>query len=1178
MPISFAQQYIASWEAKGQDGIEDLLRPNDYIDLTVKIYPIGGQDVTPNNVRMTFPGYALFNSCIKDPIFDYFVCTLEYPSSPTSWDESEISYTVQIFDANNQEIQGEALLGTMYVDLVGPRIDTLVPPVPNGPFFKVEGGSANPISSDGIIDLEYRVWDGIDETPDGRSPCSGVWMVEFYLNNFGGSPIATDEILTTSCTSGVAARKITYTMPSGVTKGTFSICPRTYDNFGNFKDGSCKQFSVDRKGPEIKLLEILGPDEQEIEYFGTGTLEGAIVRTIIEDDDFNPSGGEGTISGRLKEICPDCSEHESGSCESPVDNRTICEWTIDMYIDKSGRKDLYVDVTDAASHSASKKFSKNIKEDLESPEVVSIETSRKVGPNSYIGAAPTTIIATLRETKSGINPEDIKLHLQFYDANLDIKTFDEIYPGVLNPGAGNPKVPLNCTESGNNWLCHWETNFGQNMPFNGTAFAKIEGSDKLGNTIGVNEFDIIVDTVPPGIFIGRDIKRTSVDAAPGIIFSPDKPRAGDIVDFKFNATEDVVFSVNGFRISHEKFPKTGSCTQVTTRRWECMVSVTDLRAEHRIEPVSFNLTDFAGNNFAVEKTVEIYTVEEDVVPTVINDVSASNLVPSFIDKATIGLSSVYLFIDLDINPEPGVTILSRDVGCDTLFLGDERPILYDNNKPSVGYSTEQTLSFKVAAGNFGGSIAPDSIIIPCNMSFTVEKGGSVYTQKEVEEFEIVIPLRDLPFGHIDDTAQTSLNKLLIAIQEHHDTIETLEEWNNFYGILCSIISYVAGIDALLTALILAIQNIACALSVIGVGEGIWAGGCGFINGIHKVVTNAIYDADDWIYPGVPFKIICIVYWGKICSQSFWVQVLGGTIRGLLSNWGRGWNRGGGSGGNSGGTTSAVAIDSITGSFSRKITGAATCLDDELVVDQEDEQTDANTFGGAWGGDRGHTPITITSGNVGADDWLVNPYKSIHYAKDCMYLQGILYNEQKLEQVMCRQYKCYQVAAVAGLPITACNSMFNEMKCLYYDSAEHTILDDSVWDRIFGDWLVEALVVYFLGSWLGADTANLLNAAYTSMETDQEFMDLVEPLDLIQGSLGWLCYVNLNEKRGAADKCAKQSCSQGAQAWCDLNWGIDQVQSLYDMIENEVWDDWGYYDDSLTGTDYCVGIELLDDGD
>ncbi|MGV8151386.1 MAG: hypothetical protein ACP5NV_06700 [Candidatus Woesearchaeota archaeon] len=74
----------------------------------------------------------------------------------------------------------------------------------------------------------------------------------------------------------------------------------------------------------------------------------------------------------------------------------------------------------------------------------------------------------------------------------------------------------------------------------------------------------------------------------------------------------------------------------------------------------------------------------------------------------------------------------------------------------------------------------------------------------------------------------------------------------------------------------------------------------------------------------------------------------------------------------------------------------------------------------------------------SNDWIINPYKSVHY--DHLCLPAILYNKQKEKQLRCKYLSCLESQNSAGLPSYVCDRDYGMEYCLYIDSAQYKFDD------------------------------------------------------------------------------------------------------------------------------------------
>jgi hypothetical protein len=462
------------------------------------------------------------------------------------------------------------------------------------------------------------------------------------------------------------------------------------------------------------------------------------------------------------------------------------------------------------------------------------------------------------------------------------------------------------------------------------------------------------------------------------------------------------------------------------------------------------------------------------------------------------------------------------------------------------------LGLKIAAMDASNR---DNFNVHCNLSLRVEKGGIVYPTKEVEVIKtgstladsvdgIVIPLEDLPLGWLDQSVADKIAELMEEVEDKQGYIEGLESWNRFFGIICGIVHLAALVDSLVTGVILGLQSLTCVFTPAAAA---WTAPCTFLEKFHGFIIKWIWDYGDWYYPGLPWKIICLLYWGTICDEEFWAQFIGG----VLGNWA---------------TTSLADPALFDDADSRN--SFTQGVEDQGQRDFADQVDIAEHWNLDWDDYFANYPRI----NPGPPENRIrgNPYKSIYNARGCWFYPGIIYNEKKLQQILCRQIKCYEVAGATGIPTTACDVMFNQMECLYYDGAEHLMTEDTVglFDGL--NFLLNVLFA-FLGTLVGADALELLSLL-SLIGGEESFWEAVSPWDFFPNILGAACFVyrKLKSNAPAISDCAS-ACAASWWALCELDYGIKQVDVVIGLFNTETLDKLTLYDVELEGTDYCEGI-------
>jgi len=198
---------------------------------------------------------------------------------------------------------------------------------------------------------------------------------------------------------------------------------------------------------------------------------------------------------------------------------------------------------------------------------------------------------------------------------------------------------------------------------------------------------------------------------------------------------------------------------------------------------------------------------------------------------------------------------------------------------------------------------------------------------------------------------------------------------------------------------------------------------------------------------------------------------------------------------------------------------------EWTYNKENKKWERSYFN--WESQAQYTTVTPDT------EWVFNPYKSIHYAKTCLCIPGMIYNLRKKRQIKCMHLNCVKAHVKAGLPANECNVAYMERYCLYVEGAEYKkhgneILGDNIW------------------MWV-KDNALFLTASIGYLATCWEYLfgtETVCELALVKGvpGAGWY------------------------PAACGLAGGALSLIEMNNIFESEF--SFLNYDQELKGEDYC----------
>jgi hypothetical protein len=386
-----------------------------------------------------------------------------------------------------------------------------------------------------------------------------------------------------------------------------------------------------------------------------------------------------------------------------------------------------------------------------------------------------------------------------------------------------------------------------------------------------------------------------------------------------------------------------------------------------------------------------------------------------------------------------------------------------------------------------------------------------------------------PLGSIEDSIVQKIEMQKMGIAEAQEKIDKWVVWNRILGIICGIHSVLVKANAIMAI-------------VHWVGIGLKNYAPTTAAGAAIVTTSSIFDKFivKWIHkPGFPslsfgtlLKWLCVIYSGKMCE-------------------------------------------------------GFTTLENEFIIKAREYGSEAyydQYTNGKWG--------SVSSQQEQANkfkEWLMftdwDPYKSIHTAANCLYIDAIIYNLRKERQINCMYTKCLEENAKIGLPTDICETQYKERECLYVDGAAWQAAG---WIDFFHfvqlnlnsalanlDWWAYSISYFAICSPTDladkTNTANnAANKATTAAEEAKKAADKAKEATEQAKEAADTAAKNANE---AANK-AKDAADKAQNSLDIYNALCHTIGSGVSLVEVGFLDEGKIFDfdfqANLEGTDYCVG--------
>lgn len=591
---------------------------------------------------------------------------------------------------------------------------------------KVTSLEANPaVTTTGEVSIDYTVHD-YAYTEGDASKCTGIKKIEFYKDDFSGSPIKTVEPTTEDCAvSGSVDYK------AGEEDGTVTICARAEDMFKQIStELVCSSFTIDKTAAEIDNLQINDISGNAVVYVTSKEIPAEVIVDIKEEElaldsitaDLSALNAEANYQNKKPDSC------------LTTDAITTCEWNINIKLTKSVNAQIKASATDKAGNTATETFTKQLTYDGIGPIVAQIETDRGLYRGIGYAGSTTTFIAYVLEKGIGIGNGDIYLDLSEIGLGNNIRA-DECMLGI------------------DGWECYWydkkvNAQDGSIVTILSTANSK----DDLGNlAVGIFGAEFVVDSSPPVV---EFVNITTIHGAMAYDEHTIKGDSLDIVAFLSEPTSvSATADLSGLITYGENIA--GECGYTGTN-WKCEwhTKPIDVSGPYTAN-INLEFEDFVGNKATKTETILVVGLSNDTSPNYWkNEVSCA---PSKIDRevTTLVNQRVYCHVKLQAqhagqNPE------TLSISLDECYSADNTTSL--DFVKSVGFmndfagSTDQYIHFTLKTT----SMEISDLRFNCELSIISKVGDYITPYSETEEVSVTIPFYNLPLGEYSENVQQKI--------------------------------------------------------------------------------------------------------------------------------------------------------------------------------------------------------------------------------------------------------------------------------------------------------------------------------------------------------------------------------------------------------------------------------------
>jgi len=890
--------------------------------------------------------------------------------------------------------------GQLYIDGAAPRADYFTA-TPNGT---------------GIL-FKYSFTDYYSDSqtmPENPSGCtaSGIGSIEL---NVQGRNVLSQTISTHNCT--VAGEYFASLANTYNDRITYEM--NVEDRLGNtYATGLRDDISGDFKAP------VIGPDYKiisestgmELSTLSSSAKIDADIVVNIEDENLDVNSVYADLSSL--NINPAMSKSPSytnaqGTCVKDSTDATDIGYTCTFgnieVRPASSVLAITVTASDSSSNTATKSITKNI------------GLVDDAGSVSYIGPLKDHCSSDLSQCYA-------KPGMQIVQIILDSSSsFNATY---LNIGVDSSRAMalcfLNDTLRGTGTNRVWICNGAYSMPSSGTAslFLASDSYDDYGNALVSSiERTVTIDNTPPAL-IGtvNAVNSNNNDCSVN----------GDNLDMTFKIHEasssELKVYMNTTTFTTEDLQK-GSCVLAesgTSDEWDCSISISNFISTPITANTNLMVEDLAGNILSIPQNISVCKSSSTSAPNVVgtfHQVAIPN-----IDRRTASKISVQAYVPLTIDVKSGSAIMYLSVDRCTAQGETGLDVMGSGSYFTPNYGSKPMLVLSI--GHSGAQLANDSFDVNCTISMRVRSGNTVFTKEQSKNIILHVSTYNNPLGTLDSATLEEIKAVKLHIRDTDSTIKKYQMWDNTLGKLCNIAETIGKINSIAQAIKSVVYGICLVLKVIPVtsayADKIWKAINTPLSGLHKIVDTFIWPPGTLptLSVGSAVKTVCMVYTCKHLDI--------GTYTGMMTDLA---------------TTGAVDVLKTS---KQGVMVSKNMIDTSGQIDNlnnGDYTSDANREQRAVLGEKYNALVNIQKDNVmhtndmlidslNGHQWIVNPYKSIHYDDTCM--PAILYNTQKDRQINCMYLRCLNEQLKTGLPKIVCDGSYKMNKCLYLDSAEYLL--------------------------------------------------------------------------------------------------------------------------------------------
>jgi len=1001
---------VLNYDISGEDGVQGFARPgsDDGSDIISINTTSDGNVSFLLSDSQELPLDCVINS--ENASTGKFSC--RYTFSDSQIDTTNLGSNNKIeFTLKQNDGSPTLKKGQIYIDGAAPRS--------NNPEFVIAERNGTGILfkysfTDYYSDTQADAAGPVDPSDCVASGASGIGYIELNLQ---GKTIMQQTISTQNCTvSGEY-----YASMTGMYNDKITYYMNVEDRLGNRAESGLVELNgtdADFKAPVISntfKIQSSGSSGEEINGFSTqANIESDVIITVDDANldvnnvyaDLSSLNSNTAVNIPYKNIQGTCAKNSNDT----TDTEYTCTFSNIQVRPEFANLNISITAGDIVGNVATKSL------------VKSVRLIDDAGTISYIG--PLQEHCTSDLTQCYLKPGAQLLRVILDSSSSFNNT-------LINLGVDSDQTfalcKLNTTGGSSNdkWVC----NGIYKMPDSGTVNLFLASAyDDYGNILESDmNRNIEIDNVKPLNL--SDVSAVNSNNNDCEVYGDDL-----VLNLKVReATPELKMYMNTTNFTTQD-TQYGTCifsdeSNGSNTDWDCSLTLTDFVSSPMSAHSDLILEDLAGNQLKLPQNFSICQSSTAAVPNVISGIT-QGIIPN-IDRKTASYISVITYVPLTFTVKNSASLIYLNVEKCTAIGMTGLDVMGSGSYFIPAYGTTPILALNI--GHSGAQLVNGTFDVNCTITARVRTGATVYTKEQRKSIIVKVTAYNNPLGTIDNATLSQINDVKKHIRDVDSDIATFQKWEDILGKICNIAETIGKMNSLLQDVKTVLYGVCVVLKAIpasSIASDLWKAVNKPLSQFHKIVDKYIWPPGTMptLSIGSLVKTTCMVYTCKEYDI--------GTYTGLMTD-----------------LTTTGAIGVLGDKNGVGITTGDTKYEDgtrvhsyQTYVDMSSDSQDSVL----------HTnDIVIDSLN--GHQWIVNPYKSVHYDDICP--PAILYNDKKDRQISCMYLRCLNEQSKSGIPKIVCDGNYKINKCLYLDSAEYLLSGHNIWTAFvkgMGDALENAL--------------------------------------------------------------------------------------------------------------------------